>query len=130
MVLEGHFAISILNFIHGGILRNTKHFIIASFPVRIVLVEEFFLVVVLEPMFLVETFESFVRIDIGVVPMSNFVIVGSSVLVGKNLVSFSNVLEFRLGLFPVLAMPIRVPLVGQFFVSSIDFCLGRIRLEP
>ena len=81
-------------------------------------------------MLLKESFESFVSIFIGIGSMANIVIVRSSVLVGEDIISFTDIVELGFSLFSIGLMLIWMAISRELFVGLVDFCGGGIRLEP
>lgn len=110
MILKGKFSISLFDLIIRGISWDTKNFVVISLSIRIVLVEKLLFVLVLHSMLLEKSLECSISIIICVWSMSHFIIMRSSILVRKDLISLANVMEFSFSLSPISFMFIWMPL--------------------
>lgn len=61
--------------------------------------------------------------------MANIIIVGSSILVGEDIIGLANIMELGFGFFPVGFMLVWMPVRRELFVGLVDFSGGRIRLD-
>lgn len=67
----------------------------------VVLAKELLFLLVLKPMLLIETLKSFLCILISIFLMVNLIVVGSSVLIGKDIIGLIHIIELGFSLFPI-----------------------------
>jgi hypothetical protein len=123
MIFQGQVSISLLNFIEGSILWDTKDFIVSALAVGVLLFEEFLLAFMEETVFVVKLLESSISI-VGAVFVDEVVIVISSSRARKHIVGLADVVELALGMNSVTWVLFGMPLSRKFLIGVINLCLG------
>lgn len=117
MVFNSKPSISCFYLLEACVSWNLKNVIIVSFSLGEMLLKEFLLMLVIYSILFKEFFKSFVSIIKRVFWVNEFIIVKSSIPIGKGLISFTYFIKSFLSVSAILFMFVRMPLPRQLLIG-------------
>ena len=120
MIFKGKFPIGPFDFILSGVLGNFQYIVVCSFFLGVVLLEELLFALILNPILIKKPLKGLVGIIDRVLLLKEFIIVGPSVFIRENFISFSHIMEFFLSMKPILFVLIRMPISSQFLIGLLN----------
>lgn len=121
MVFQGKFSICSLNVIKSSSLSNSKNFIVIVQRIWKMLIEELFLILINDFVFIEELVKGWIGILERVSLSEEFIILRTFVSVRKNFISFSNFLKLGLSALSMFFVFVRMPFGSKLFIGALNF---------